>query len=133
MSAASGSKPARSTTVSETDRGCFPPPGAPGSLPSSGQEIDPAIVGRRLKTADPRDAGAIEIDARIVAEGLGIAPGNVEPRRLAGTITTLCERGTGDDAGLLRVTFHLGQRCLRLLVDAHGTVLQQSAPDQPSA
>ena len=119
--------------MSETDRGSCPPPEAVGSLRSLGQEVDPAIVGRRLKTAAPHDAGTIEIDARIVAEGPGIAPEDVEPGRLAGTVTTLCERGTGEDAGLPRVTFYLGKQCLRLLVDAHGAVLQQPAPDQPIA
>ncbi len=133
MSVASGSKPAMSTNVSETDRGACPPAEADGSLQRLGQEVDPAVVGRNLKTAGRDDPGTIEIDARIVAEGLGIAPEDVEPGRLAGTITTLCERGTGEDAGLVRVTFYLGKRRLRLLVDAHGTVLQQPAPDQPSA
>lgn len=76
----------------------------------------------------------IEIDARIIAEGLGMAPDQVEPARQQGTITTLCERGTGDDAGLVRVTFYLGKRRLRLVVDARGSVLQREpAPDQPSA
>lgn len=48
--------------------------------------------------------------------------------------TSLCERGTGQDAGLVRVTFYLGKRRLRLVVDADGCVLQQEpAPDQSSA
>lgn len=133
MSVASGSKPATSTTVSETDRGSSTPAEAVGALRRLGKEVDPAVAGRKRKTAAPADAGTIKIDARIVAEGLGIAPEDVEPGRLAGTVTTLCERGTGEDAGLVRVTFYLGKRRLRLLVDAHGTVLQQPAPDQPSA
>jgi hypothetical protein len=91
------------------------------------------MIGCEPLPAVRQDGGDIEIDARIVADGLGIAPEDVEPGRLAGTITTLCERGTGKDAGLVRVTFYLGKRRLRLLVDAHGTVLQQPAPDQPSA
>jgi len=75
----------------------------------------------------------IEIDARIVAKGLGMEPEEVEPARKAGTLTTLCERGTGSDAGLLRVTFYLGKRRLRLLVDANGLVLDQHpAAGQPT-
>jgi hypothetical protein len=74
----------------------------------------------------------IDIDARIVAESLGIAPEDVEPARKAGSLTTLCERGTGSDAGLVRVTFYLGKRRLRLLVDASGSVLEQHpAAGQP--
>ncbi len=133
MSVANGSKPARSTTVSETDRNARPPAESAGSLRSAGQEVDPAIVGRGLKAAALHDAVTIEIDARVVAEGLGIAAEDVEPARRAGTITTLCERGTGEHAGLVRATFYLGKRRLRLLVDAQGKVLQQHpGPDQPN-
>lgn len=84
-----------------------------------------------LLIAGARSA-AVELDARIVAEGLGITPEQVEADRLAGTITTLCERGIGIDAGLLRVTFYRGKRRLRLVMDAQGTV-QQDAADQPKA
>lgn len=92
------------------------------------------MIGSDSLPAARQDGGAIEIDARIVAEGLGIAPEEVESRRRVGTITSLCERGTGSDAGLVRVTFYLGKRRLRLVVDAHGSVLQQGpAVDQPSA
>lgn len=74
----------------------------------------------------------IEIDARIVADGLGIEPDQVEPRRQSGEIKALCERGTGEDAGLVRVTFYLGKRRLRLVVDANGTVRRQElVSDQP--
>lgn len=131
MSVASRSRQALSTNVSAGDRGSCPPAQAGGSLQSLGHEADPAVVGHKLKAAAPHDAGMIEIDARIIAEGLGIAPEDVEPARHAGTVTTLCERGTDEDAGLVRVTFYFGKRRLRLLVDAHGTVLQQPAPDQP--
>ena len=86
----------------------------------------------QLPRSDDRVA-MIDIDARIVAEGLGLAPEDVEPARKAGTLTTLCERGTGSDAGLVRVTFYLGKRRLRLLVDANGLVLEQHpAAGQPA-
>lgn len=76
----------------------------------------------------------IEVDSRVVAEGLGIEPNEVEPRRRTGEITSLCERGTGEDAGLVRVTFYLGKRRLRLVVDGDGTVRQQDpAADHPNA
>jgi len=53
----------------------------------------------QLPRSDDRVA-MIDIDARIVAEGLGLAPEDVEPARKAGTLTTLCERGTGSDVVL---------------------------------
>ena len=35
-------------------------------------------------------------------------------------VAILCERGTGDDAGLYRATFYYGKRRLRLVVDEQG-------------
>ena len=76
----------------------------------------------------------IEIDSRVVAEGLGVEPSEVEPLRRTGEITSLCERGTGEDAGLVRVTFYLGKRRVRLVLDGDGTVRPQvSAADHPNA
>ena len=98
-------------------------------MPRPAQVRDPAGISRKPTPARVHDAATIEIAARLVGEGLGIAPEDVEPGRQAGTITTLCERGTGEDAGLLRVTFYLGKRRLRLVVDAQGRVLQQ--PPEP--
>ena len=63
---------------------------------------------------------AVEVDARLVAEGLGLDPAQVPAMVADRRIATLCERGTGEDAGLFRFTFyHRGQR-FRLVTDAHG-------------
>lgn len=89
------------------------------------------VAGRTLPADVEKDSPWIEVDARIVAGGLGIEPHEVEPGRQEGTISTLCERGTGVDAGLMRVTFYRGARRLRLVLGADGAVLQQEpAPDQ---
>lgn len=51
------------------------------------------------------EEGAIQVDATIVAEGLGIEPSLVQERMREGTITSLCERGIDDDSGRYRLTF----------------------------
>ena len=48
---------------------------------------------------------AIEIDAVIVAEGLGIVASHVPILMRNGEITSLCERGTGQDTGRHRLTW----------------------------
>jgi hypothetical protein len=73
--------------------------------------------------------GVIEVDAAIIGKGLGIEPAQVHALMRQGAITSLCERGTGEDAGRYRLTFfHRGRR-LRLVVDETGRLIQRSAVD----
>src|SRR5689334_21655035 len=72
------------------------------------------------------DEGGFRIDARIVADGLGIEPSLVPVRMREGAITSVCERGGDEDAGRYRLTFfHKGTR-LRLTVDGSGNIMQRS-------
>lgn len=68
--------------------------------------------------------GLVEVDARLIAEGLGLAPEQVPAMVADRRIATLCERGTGEDAGTYRFTFYYGKARLRLLTDATGRILQ---------
>jgi hypothetical protein len=69
---------------------------------------------------------AVEIDAAIIAEGLGISPANVQSEMRAGRITSVCERGVDEDAGTFRLSFMAGNRRLRLIVDSEGAVIRRS-------
>ncbi len=74
-------------------------------------------TGRRI---DMNVNPEVEIDAALVADGLDL---DVEEfRRLMEQrrISVLCERGTGEDAGLYRASFYYGERRVRLVVDASG-------------
>ena len=74
-------------------------------------------------TPDPADAAAragVEVDAALVAAGLGLAPEQVPAMVADRRIATLCERGTGEDAGRFRFTFYFGQQRFRLVTDAAG-------------
>jgi hypothetical protein len=67
-----------------------------------------------------------QIDAKIIAEGLGIEAALVPARMREGAITSLCERGVDADAGSYRLTFfHKGTR-LRLVIDEAGNIKQRS-------
>ncbi len=67
----------------------------------------------------------IEIDAGVIGAGLGIELSLVQAHLRDGRIRVLCERGTGEDSGTFRVSFHFGTQSLRLLVDAAGALLQR--------
>lgn len=70
--------------------------------------------------------GAIQIDATIVANGLGIVPTLFLERLREGKITSLCERGIDVDSGRYRLTFFSENRRVRIIADESGTIIQRS-------
>jgi hypothetical protein len=80
--------------------------------------------------------GAIQVDARVIAEGLGSTPSDVRDRMRRGEITGVCESGVDADAGRYRLTFRAGHKHLRLVIDEAGNVLRRSVinfPAEPAA
>lgn len=75
------------------------------------------------------EEGAIQVDATLVAKGLGIEPSLVQERMREGKITSRCERGIDADEGRYRLTFFSENRRFRLVVDNEGNVIQRSAID----
>ncbi|QIG93224.1 MULTISPECIES: DUF6522 family protein [unclassified Bradyrhizobium] len=73
--------------------------------------------------------GTFEVDANVVAEGLGIAVPLLQAKMQSGKITTLSERGVDADAGRHRLTFFSEHRRLRLVIDERGTIVQRSTLD----
>ena len=72
-----------------------------------------------------RDAlPSIEVDSALIAPGLGLEPAEFKRLLDSGKIRVLCERGTGEDAGAYRASYYLGNRRVRLLLDANGKLLQ---------
>jgi hypothetical protein len=69
---------------------------------------------------------AFTLDAKLIAEDLGLTPVGVLERMRSGQLTSLCERGIAEDAGRWRLTFFHRHRCLRLIVDDQGQVIQRS-------
>ena len=73
--------------------------------------------------------GTVQIDAAIVAEGLGLAPSLLQEEMRAGRITSLAERGVDADSGRHRLTFFSEHRRFRVVVDETGAIIQRSAVD----
>lgn len=71
----------------------------------------------------------IQVDAAIVARALKLAPRELQARMRAGTVTSRCERGEGEDAGRLRLTFFSDTRRARITVDENGSVLLCTSAD----
>jgi hypothetical protein len=73
--------------------------------------------------------GAVQIDAAIVADGLGLALPRLQREMRAGNITSFAERGIDADFGRHRLTFFSAHRRFRVVVDATGAIIQRSAVD----
>jgi hypothetical protein len=73
--------------------------------------------------------GAVQVDASVVAEGLGITLPLLRQQMQSGQITSLAERGTDADLGRHRLTFFSKHRRFRLVVDDSGAIIQRSALD----
>lgn len=69
---------------------------------------------------------AIEVDGALVAHGLGLALEDFRQLMEHRKITVLCERGTGEDAGLYRASFYYKGKRMRLVVDGAGTPVGES-------
>lgn len=73
--------------------------------------------------------GAIEIEASVIAEGLHLSLPQLRQQMRSGRITSLSERGTGEDLGRHRLTFFSEHRRFRVIVDARGAIIQRSSVD----
>lgn len=63
---------------------------------------------------------SLEIDARLVAPGLGLEIDEFQRLMEIRKVKVLCERGTGEDLGRYRATFYYGDKRVRLVVDGRG-------------
>jgi hypothetical protein len=71
----------------------------------------------------------VQIDADIVAKALKISPHDLKERMRNGTVTSRFERGEGQDAGRMRLTFFSNKRRARITADTSGTVLACTGVD----
>lgn len=69
------------------------------------------------------------IPAEVIAEGLKLAPDQVQPMLAGRLITTWVEAGVDEDFGTFRLTFATDKRRLRLIIDALGSVVSKSTLD----
>ena len=81
-----------------------------------------------MKTLELED-GAVQVDAAIVAEGLGLPPALLREGMRAGQIRGVSERGIGEHEGRYRLTFFSQHRRLRLVFDRNGSIIQRTTLD----
>ena len=79
-----------------------------------------------MKPIEFRD-GDVQVDASVIADGLGITLPVLRQQMRAGKITSLSERGTAADHGRHRLTFFSEHRRFRLVVDDSGAIIQRTA------
>lgn len=65
----------------------------------------------------------IAVDGDLVARALGLDTTAFRQLMEDRKIAVLCERGTGEDAGLYRATFYFDRRRARLVVDGAGQLV----------
>ena len=75
------------------------------------------------------EENSISVDATLIGHSLGIDAALVQGLMRDGEITSLCERGIGEDAGTYRLTFFHRNRRARLIVGPSGNIIRRSAID----
>lgn len=75
------------------------------------------------------EVGAVQVDAAIVAEGLGLPPALLREGMRTGEIRGVSERGVGEHAGRHRLTFFSQRRRFRLVFDSNGSIIQRTTLD----
>ena len=75
------------------------------------------------------EKGSVEIDARLVAEALGLEASEFMMLVRSGHITSLCESSVGADEGQFRLTFFFRGKRLRLIVDRCGHQIRKTMID----
>ena len=69
--------------------------------------------------------GEVLVDAAVIARGLKLEPEAVQELMREGRITSLCERGIGEDDGRYRLTFFSAHCRFRLIVNETGGIVQR--------
>lgn len=67
--------------------------------------------------------GTLVFPMEVVAEGLKVPIETLLPGMKAGLVYQVTEKGEGEDAGRLRVTFRFRSRQCRLIVEESGRIL----------
>ncbi len=73
----------------------------------------------------------VEVDAGTLAQAFAISAEDLRLGMRDGAITSRFERGEGEDAGRVRLTFFSADRRVRMIADDRGRVLSCDAVDLP--
>jgi hypothetical protein len=86
-------------------------------------------MGHRSIAIELAPAREISIDGGIVARALGLDVDDFRRLMEQRKVAVLCERGTGDDAGLYRASFYIERRRARFVVDTDGRIVEPVVAD----
>ena len=75
------------------------------------------------------EVGAVQIDASIIAEGLGLPTAVLREGMRTGQISGVSERGVGEHEGRYRLTFFSQRRRFRMVFDSSGSIIQRTTLD----
>lgn len=78
----------------------------------------------QLTHAAPDAPPQVEIDGALVASRLGLDVDAFRQLMRDRKVSVLCERGVGEDAGLVRATFYFEGRRFRAVVDCDGQIVK---------
>lgn len=78
-------------------------------------------MGKTIPIETNPSAPQVEIDAALLADAFAMEVEAFRQLMNDRKITVLCERGTGDDDGLVRASFYYQRMRVRLVVDQAGT------------
>jgi hypothetical protein len=74
-------------------------------------------------------ASGFQLEASVVADTFRVSPAEIMAHIRDGRMTTRCEAGVDEDQGRHRLTFFLGNRQARFVIDASGQVLHSACID----
>jgi hypothetical protein len=77
--------------------------------------------------------GRHTIQAEILAERFGLTPEQLRAEMRAGRLTSLVERGVGEDAGRFRLTFRRSTQVWSIQVESDGSAHETDPPAQEPA
>ena len=80
-----------------------------------------------------QDNGDWVVDPELVAPKLGLSAEAFREAMRDGQLTSLVERGEGEDAGRTRLTFRYGTQAWALRIEPDGTAFETPAPIDPQA
>lgn len=75
-----------------------------------------------------QEDGTCMVDAAILAPALGLSPAALMAQLQAGLVYNIAERGIGEDAGRMRLTFRYRHREVRAIVDRAGRIVEGLGP-----
>lgn len=73
----------------------------------------------------PEAGGDFTLDAELVAKGFGWSARELRDHMRRGLVTSLVERGEGEDHGRWRLSMRCGNRRWRAVVTGDGTIAEQ--------